>query len=65
MQSVAGSASPADASKGEITDIKEELTKLLADEANDDMSYEGQAYAMGLCHAVLTAICLLLSLLQP
>ena len=41
MQSVAASAAPSDVSKGEITDMKEELTLLLEDEANDDMSYEG------------------------
>ena len=41
MQSVVASASPSEASKKEISDIKEELTKLLEDEANDDMSYEG------------------------
>ena len=40
MQSVTASASPSDASKKEISDIKKELTKLLDDEANDDMSYE-------------------------
>ena len=42
IQSVTGSATPDDASKGEISDIKAELRKLLDDMANDDMSYEGQ-----------------------
>ena len=42
MQSVVGSATPADASKGEISDIKAELRKLLDDMANDDMGYEGE-----------------------
>merc|ERR1719174_1134988 len=37
--SVTGSAMPGDASKGEISDIKAELRKLLDDAANDDMGY--------------------------
>ena len=41
-QSVTGSATPGDASKGEISDIKAELRKLLDDMANDDMGYAGQ-----------------------
>ena len=42
IQSVTGSATPDDASKGEISDIKAELRKLLDDAANDDMGYAGQ-----------------------
>ena len=42
IQSVTGSATPDDASKGEISDIKAELRKLLDDMANDDMGYAGQ-----------------------
>ena len=34
--------SPAEASKEQIAKIEAELSKLLDDEANDDMSYEGQ-----------------------
>ena len=45
LQSVVGSATPADASKKEISDIKDELAKILDDEANDDMSYAGMVIA--------------------
>ena len=47
MQSVAASASawasasPSEASTKEVSDIKQELAKLLDDKANMDMSYDG------------------------
>ena len=51
-----GSATPGDASKGEISDIKAELRKLLDDMANDDMGYEGQH--IDTRHGVFARLCL-------
>ena len=56
MQSMASSAAPSDVSKGEIGDIKEELTLLLEDEANDAMGYEGQCPQISVVTAAETSV---------
>ena len=39
--------SPSEASKAQIAKIEAELTKILKDSANDDMSYAGRQYCSG------------------
>ena len=42
--------SPSEASKAQIAKIEAELTKILKDSANDDMSYAGRQYCSRFHH---------------